>query len=65
MELKKRRGQKLLVEKDKASRLAAEKIEKDALRILEGVDNADAAEGNKKKKMKADDVRVLLSFLCP
>jgi len=50
----------LLVEKDKDSRLAAEKVEKDALRILEGVD---AEEG--KRKLKADDVRVLLSFWSP
>lgn len=57
MELKKRRGERLLVEKDKASRLAAEKVEKDALKILEG---ADAEKG--KKKLKGDDIRVLLSF---
>ena len=59
MELKRRRQERQLVEKDKAARLAAEKVEKQALKILEAGDDDDDAT---KKKMKGDDVRVLLSF---
>jgi len=59
MELKKRRGERLFVEKDKSLRLAAENVEKDALMILEG---ADAEEG---KKLKVNHIRVLLLFLSP
>ena len=58
MELKKCRGETLLVETDKASRVAAEKVEEQALKILEGA--KDDNEG--RKKMKAEDIRVLLLF---
>ena len=41
--------------------MAAEKIEKDALTILEGLESADGEEGSK-KKVKANDIRILLLF---
>ena len=53
-QLKKCRQQRLLVEKDKASRLAAEKVEGEALAILESDDD--------KKKLKIVELQKLFLF---